>query len=73
MKWEDFQTQKLNTLNIFNDSIEKQFEPCIVEATKACQSEIEQLARTFKMQEAETEKQEVEWWENYHNSMKNFG
>ncbi len=59
-------------LNIFNDSIEKQFEPCIVEATKACQSEIEQLARTFKMQEAETEKQEVEWWENYHNSMKKF-
>ena len=59
-------------LNIFNDSIEKQFEPCIVEATKACQSEIEQLARTFKMQEAETEKQEVEWWENYHNSMKKY-
>ena len=59
-------------LNIFNDSIEKQFEPCIVEATKACQSEIEQLARTFKMQEAESEKQEVEWWENYHNSMKKY-
>ncbi len=59
-------------LNIFNDSIEKQFEPCIVEATKACQSEIEQLAKTFKMQEAETEKQEVEWWENYHNSMKKY-
>ena len=59
-------------LNIFNDSIEKQFEPCIVEATRACQSEIEQLARTFKMQEAETEKQEVEWWENYHNSMKKY-
>ncbi len=59
-------------LNIFKDSIEKQFEPCIVEATKACQSEIEQLAKTFKMQEAETEKQEVEWWENYHNSMKKY-
>ncbi|MCR4949304.1 MAG: HD domain-containing protein [Treponema sp.] len=59
-------------IDIFNESIEKQFEPCIVEATKACQSEIEQLARTFKQQEAETEKQEVEWWENYHNSMKKF-
>ena len=59
-------------IDIFNDLIEKQFEPCIVEATKACQSEIEQLARTFKMQEAETEKQEVEWWENYHNSMKKY-
>ena len=59
-------------INIFNESIEKQFEPCIVEATKACQAEIEELARTFKKQEAETEKQEVEWWENYHNSMKKF-
>lgn len=59
-------------IDIFNESIEKQFEPCIVEATKACKSEIEQLARTFKQQEAETEKQEVEWWENYHNSMKKF-
>ena len=59
-------------IDIFNESVEKQFEPCIVEATKACQQEIEELARSFKMQEAETEKQEVEWWENYHNSMKKF-
>ncbi len=59
-------------INIFNESIEKQFEPCIVEATKACHAEIEELARTFKKQEAETEKQEVEWWENYHNSMKKY-
>ena len=59
-------------IDIFNESISKQFEPCIVEATKACQEEIEELARTFKKQEAETEKQEVEWWENYHNSMKKF-
>ena len=59
-------------IDIFNESVEKQFEPCIVEATKACQQEIEELASSFKMQEAETEKQEVEWWENYHNSMKKF-
>lgn len=59
-------------IDIFNESTEKQFEPCIVEATKACQAEIEELARAFKMQEAETEKEEVEWWENYHNSMKKF-
>ncbi len=59
-------------IDIFNESISKQFEPCIVEATKACQTEIEELARTFKKQEAESEKQEVEWWENYHNSMKKF-
>lgn len=59
-------------INIFNESIEKQFEPCIVEATKACHAEIEELAGTFKKQEAETEKQEVEWWENYHNSMKKY-
>ena len=57
-------------IKIFNESTEKQFEPCIVEATKACQEEIEELARTFKKQEAESEKEEVEWWENYHNSMK---
>lgn len=57
---------------IFNESVEKQFEPCIVEATKACQTEIEQLARTFKLQESETEQKEVEWWENYHNSMKKY-
>ncbi len=57
---------------IFNDSICKNFEPCIVEATIACQAEIEELARIFKMQEAESEKKEVEWWENYHNSMKAF-
>ena len=55
-------------IKIFNESTEKQFEPCIVEATKACQEEIEELARTFKKQEAESEKEEVEWWENYHNS-----
>ena len=59
-------------IDIFNESISKQFEPCIVEATKACQEEIEELARTFKKQEAESEKQEVEWWENYHNSMKKY-
>ena len=59
-------------IDIFNESIEKQFEPCIVEATKACKAEIEELARAFKMQEAESEKQEVEWWENYHNSMKKY-
>ena len=59
-------------IDIFNDSVSKNFEPCIVEATIACQGEIAQLARTFKMQEAETEKQEVEWWENYHNSVKKF-
>ncbi len=59
-------------IDIFNESVSKQFEPCVVEATKACQSEIERLARAFKMEEAETEKQEVEWWENYHNSMKKF-
>ena len=57
-------------IKIFNELTEKQFEPCIVEATKACQKEIEELARTFKKQEAESEKEEVEWWENYHNSMK---
>ena len=57
-------------IKIFNELTEKQFEPCIVEATKACQEEIEELARTFKKQEAESEKEEVEWWENYHNSMK---
>jgi len=59
-------------IDIFNESTEKQFEPCIVEATKACQAEIEELARNFKIQEAESEKQEVEWWENYHNSMKKY-
>lgn len=59
-------------IKIFNESTEKQFEPCIVEATKACQEEIEELARTFKKQEAESEKEEVEWWENYHNSMKKY-
>ena len=59
-------------IDIFNESIEKQFEPCIVEATKECQDEIEELARTFKKQEAESEKQEVEWWENYHNSVKKY-
>ena len=59
-------------IDIFNDSVSKNFEPCIVEATIACQMEIAELAKTFKMQEAETEKQEVEWWENYHNSIKKF-
>ena len=62
----------MKQLIFFNESIEKQFEPCIVEATKGCQAEIERLARIFKMQEAETEKEDVEWWENYHNSMKKF-
>ena len=57
---------------IFNESICKNFEPCIVEATIACQTEIEQLARVFKKQEAESEQKEVEWWENYHNSMNKY-
>ena len=62
----------IEAIDIFNESIDKQFEPCIVEATKACQNEIAELAKTFKKQEAESEKQEVEWWENYHNSMKKY-
>ena len=59
-------------MKVFEQEKGKQFEPCIVEATKECQDEIEELARTFKKQEAESEKQEVEWWENYHSSMKKF-
>ena len=54
---------------IFNDSVSISFEPCIVQATIECQREIKELARAFKMQEAETEKKEVEWWQNYHNSV----
>ena len=57
---------------IFNDSISTSFEPCIVEATIECQEEIKELAKAFKMQEAETEKKEVEWWQNYHNSMNKY-
>ena len=57
---------------IFNDSVSISFEPCIVQATIECQHEIKELARAFKMQEAETEKKEVEWWQNYHNSMKKY-
>ncbi len=59
-------------INIFIDSSNIYFEPCIVQATIECQNEIQKLAASFKLEEAATEKQEVEWWENYHNSMKNF-
>ena len=59
-------------IDIFIDSSNISFEPCIVKATIECQNEIQQLAASFKLEEAATEKQEVEWWENYHNSMKNF-
>ena len=59
-------------INIFIDSSNIYFEPCIVQATIQCQNEIQNLAKTFKMDEAVTEKQEVEWWENYHNSLKKF-
>ena len=56
-------------IEIFNDLNTKSFEPCIVEATIECKAEIREFARTFKIQEAESEKEEVEWWENYHNSI----
>ena len=59
-------------IDIFDELTSISFEPCIVEATKECQSKIEILARNFKLQEAESEKKEVEWWNNYHNSMKKF-
>ena len=59
-------------IDIFIDSSNISFEPCIVKATIECQNEIQQLAASFKLEEAATEKQEVEWWENYHNSMKKY-
>ncbi len=59
-------------IDIFNESIGRDFEPCIAQATIDCQAEIEELAKSFKMQEAESEQKEVEWWQNYHNSMKKY-
>lgn len=46
-------------IKIFNESTEKQFEPCIVEATKACQEEIEELARTFKSRKLNQKKKKL--------------
>ena len=59
-------------IQIFKDSRNISFEPCIVDATIDCRNEIKQFAKTFKKQEAESEKKEVEWWQNYHNSMKKY-
>ncbi|MCR5699667.1 MAG: HD domain-containing protein [Treponemataceae bacterium] len=59
-------------IEIFQDSVGKHFEPCIAEATIDCREQIIEIARNFKKLESESEQKEVEWWENYHKSMKKY-
>nr|MCR4790876.1 HD domain-containing protein [Treponemataceae bacterium] len=56
-------------IEIFIESEGSSFEPCIAQATIDCRDQIVEVARNFKIKEAESEKKEVEWWENYHKSM----
>ena len=57
-------------IGIFQESKGSHFEPCIADATIACRDEIVQIAKNFKIQEADSEKEEGEWWKKYHNSLK---
>lgn len=55
-------------IEIFNESSGKHFEPCIVQAVINCRNQLEEIDREFKKVEETSNKEELEWWINYHDS-----
>lgn len=53
-------------MDVFKKSSGTHFEPCIVEAVLAIQSQIDEADHNFKETEAATNEEELAWWDNYH-------
>lgn len=57
-------------MDVFKKSAGSHFEPCIAQAVINCKPLIELIDNDFKTSEATTNAQELEWWKNYHESLK---
>ena len=54
-------------MDIFSKSRGLHFEPCIADAVINCRSLIETIDKDFKIAEAESNAEELEWWQRYHS------
>ncbi len=57
-------------IEIFESSRDSHFESCIVDAVISCKDKIAAIDAEFKNQEASTNAAEQEWWQRYHESLK---
>lgn len=57
-------------MEVFRNSSGTHFEPCIAQAVINCRDEIEAIDAQFKEEEAESNAEEVEWWNQYHKMIK---
>ena len=55
---------------VFVKSKGQHFEPIIADAVINCKHMIEMIDRNFKTSEAESNSKELEWWRNYHETLK---
>lgn len=58
-------------MEVFRKSKGTHFEPCIADAVINSGKLIELIDGDFKTAEAETNNKELEWWQRYHDSLKN--
>ncbi len=56
-------------LEVFENSSGTHFEPCIAAAVIDCRDQIEEADRKFKENETAANAKELEWWQNYHESL----
>lgn len=57
-------------IEIFESSRDSHFESCIVDAIISCKDKIAAIDAEFKNQEASTNAAEQEWWQRYHENLK---
>ena len=57
-------------IEIFESSRDSHFESCIVDAVISCKDKIAAIDAEFKNQEASTNAAEQEWWQRYHENLK---
>jgi len=53
-------------MDVFKKSSGTHFEPCIAQAVINCRDEIEAIDAQFKEAESDSNAEEVEWWNQYH-------
>lgn len=54
-------------IEIFIESSGRHFEPCVVQAVINCRKQLEEIDKDFKKIEETSNKEELEWWLNYHS------
>ncbi|MBE6349738.1 MAG: HD domain-containing protein [Spirochaetaceae bacterium] len=55
-------------IEIFENSRDSHFESCIVDAVISCKDTINAIDQEFKLSEAQTNAEEQEWWQRYHEN-----